>query len=145
VTLRKPNAELFFRVPFSLTKEVLTPKCSAAVKKEPSSIYDKAHSQPWASELLMPSIADRRREMMQNFLGKGQASSQEAGASEGPPKDSFSRAPSADTFSRTSSAPGAMDVNAMSEKDQIDNIFKVVKRNSISNRIDNQASMNQIF
>ena len=113
-----------------LSQEVLTPERAAAVKKEASNIYDKANPKPWAGELL-PSIADRRREMMQNFLGKSQDSSQ-AGASEGPPRD---------TFSRTSSAPGAMDVTAVSEKDQIDNIFKIVKRNSIANKVDQQASM----
>jgi hypothetical protein len=48
-----------------------------------------------------------------------------------------------DMFTRTSSAPGAVDANTSSEKEQIDDIFRIVKRNSIANRVDHQASANE--
>ena len=39
-------------------------------------------------------------------------------------------------FSRTSSAPGA--IGAKSEREEIDEIFKIVKRKSITSRVDRQ-------
>eukprot|EP00802_Teleaulax_amphioxeia_P006925 Tamp_06931.p1 GENE.Tamp_06931~~Tamp_06931.p1 ORF type:complete len:371 (+),score=70.74 Tamp_06931:1125-2237(+) len=93
---------------------------------------------------MLPSIAERKRMMMNDIFRRDTRAADDTciNSSEGERKGNTEDdgegkgGGGGGMFSRTSSAPGA--IGAKSEREEIDEIFKIVKRKSITSRVDRQ-------